>query len=1115
MSGPRDTIPVLAAPMIDAGAGRIDMTMPVGSNVEEIVCAALPALSASDRRRCRVMLVSERGSVLVAAEWWSRVKPHAGVRVVIRLVPGKDALRSILQVVISIAAIAIGQFYALPLAGALGVSTQVAAGIIGLGVTVIGNLLINALIPPVKPDQLSQQNRYQLSGLRNRMDPDGAVPLLLGRLRYAPPFATYSYTEIVGDWQYIRAAFCVGYGDCTISDLWIGDTPITDYDEVQAETRPGVAGDAPLSLITRQVIEETVGAELVMAYPRDDLGEIIDGSVAVQKRVIRTTGADAAGASVIIAWPAGMVSYDKKGRAQSASVTIRIEQRLVTGATLGDDEGWSVVETITVQARKLEAFFRQHSWTFPSRGRWQVAVTMQTPESTSSQVQQRTSWAVLQTIRPEYPLNFPHPLALIAVRIKATHQLTGQLDNLSAVVSRRCLDYDHTSGTWIVRETSNPASLYRYVLQSPANPRPVSDAGIDLAALADWHDFCRLKGLKSDIVYEETSSQLRDVLAEIAGAGRASPRHDGLRWTVTVDRPDKPIVDHFSPRNSYDFSVTRSYVEPPDAFRVQFRDAANDYKAAERIVPWPGKESAELLLTEELKLPGKTDAAEIYREARRRMYEAIYRPDVFSSSRDGAIQVATRGDRIRLASDIIDRVQVATRVRSVSGRLIELDEPVAMADGEAYALRFRAGLTEEDTIGTSVLRAVATRPGAHSTIVVTGDGAMPAPGDIIHFGRSSKVDYDLLVTAVEAGEDMSSHYRLVALASVIDEMTDADVIPAWSGRAGAEIPGSAVAPTVPRIASVRTGTSGTGVADAIDVLVEPGAGVVAAARYDIDHRLTGATAWATLTVSAAAGGGRIMEYPQGASVDLRVRAVSAGGTPSGYSAIVVVSIGSGDVAIPASLPADMITIGALLGGAVVQFSTADDAAVSAVQIFVSTSATLDRETAAYGDPLAVSASRSYSAPIGDVTRSTLLTDTAWTAGTGWSVSGGVATHTPGSAGSLSQPVTLSAGLAYRLSYRVASRTAGTVTPRLTGGTVVSGAAASANGIQSVRLIAASGNNGFELSASSAFNGVIDQIALFQETTTCLAAGTHYIWLEPLNSDGIAGPLTGPIAVTVR
>lgn len=1115
MKAQKGIIPVLAAPMIDPAAGRIDMTMPVGSTVAEIINAALPGLTERDRRYCRVMLVSERGSLLVAAEWWSKVRPHEGVRVVIRIVPGKDALKSILQIVVSVAAIALGQFWAPALAGAIGISTQAAAAIIGLGVTVLGNLLINALIPPTKPDNLSQENRYSISGWRNRVEPNGAVPMVLGKIRYAPPFATYSYTEIVGDWQYIRAAFCFGYGPLDISDVWIGDTPITDYDEVDIETRAGRSDDATLAYITQQVIEEQIGSELVKAFPRDDLGEIISGSTAEEKRVIRTTASDATGASVILAWPAGMVSYDSKGRANSHSVTVRIEQRPITDEEVGDDEDWSVVETITVSARKLEAFYRQHSWSFPSRGRWQVAVTMQTPESSSSQVQQRTSWAVLQSIRPEYPLNFPYPLALIAVRIKATHQLNGQLDNLSAVVSRLCMDYDHASGTWIMRETSNPASIYRHVLQSKANPRPVSDAGIDLAALADWHDFCRLKGLKFDGVYEQTSTQLRDVLTEIAGAGRATPRHDGMKWSVTVDRPDKLIVDHFGPRNTYDFSVNRSYVQPPDAFRVPFLDAANDYKAAERIVPWPGKEDAELLLTEELKMAGKTDAAEIYREARRRMYEALHRPDVYAASRDGAVQVATRGDRIRLASDIIDSVQMVARVKSVSFRLIELDDAVTMVDGETYAIRFRAGLTEEDAIGTSIVRPISMRAGTHSVLAVPGDGAMPAVGDLIHFGKSSQVDYDLLVTGVEAGDEMSSHYRLIDLAPIVDELTDADEIPAWSGRAGTEIPGSSVAPAAPSFSSIRSGAAGTGLADTIDFLVTPGGGVVAAARYEIDHRISGSLVWNTMSISAGAGGGRIMAYANGDQVDMRVRSFSAAGTESDYSDIVTFIVGAEDAGIPDPLPSGMITVGALLGGAVVQFSTGDDAAIAEVQLYVSTSSTLDRDNDAYGDTIAVTASRSYSVPIGDSTRENLLTETGWTLGANWTTSGGVANHTAGAADAITHPVMLSAGTYYRISYRVTGRSAGTITPRLTGGTTVAGTAATVNGTYSDRLLAVAGTAAGEWLASSTFNGSLDQLVLFQETTTCLSAGTHYVWLEPINADGVAGPVAGPFAVSIK
>lgn len=1115
MTVQKGLIPVLAAPMIDPASGRIDMFMSVGSTIAEIVKAALPDLSPSDNRFCRVALVSERGSIIVPAEHWRTVRPREGVRVVIRLMPGKNALKSILQIVVSIAAVALGQFWGVGLAGTFGLGAQAWAGIIGLGVSVIGNLLINALIPPPKPETQEAENRYTITGWRNRLEPDGAVPLPLGTVRYAPPFAAYTYTEIVGDWQYLVCMFCFGYGPLNLSGFRIGDTDIAEYDEVEMEVRNGRPGDAPLSLFPRQIVEETIGAELLMPLPRNDLGDVIEGGSATEEPVVRTTGADASGASVILAWPAGLLRMNDDGKSNAHVVYVRIEQRPIDG------EAWQEVTVIAVNARKFEAFYRQHTWDFPTRGRWQVRCTMLTPETTDTKIQQRTTWAALQTIRPEYPLNFPHPLSLVSVRVKATHQLNGQLDNFNAVASRLCLDYEHTTGQWVERATSNPASLYRYVLQSPANPKASSGSAIDLEELADWHDFCRLKGLNYDRAIEEKSTTLRDLLTEIAAAGRASPRHDGLKWSVTIDRPDKLLVDHISPRNSYDLRVSRSYVEPPDGFKVEFLDATNDYKASMRVIPWPGKEGAEMRLVEALEMPGKVWPNEVYRETRRRMYEAMHRPDIYTVSQDGPIRVATRGDLVHLSSDIINRVQIAARIKSVSGRLIEIDDLVTMEAGKSYAIRFRTGLSEADTIGNSVVRTVATVEGERSSFVVNGDGDMPLAGELLHFGEASTVDYALVVTGVEAGEDFSSHLRLIDASPVIDQLVDAEDIPAWSGRSGTEIDQSGRVPPAPRFTSIRSGITGTGEANRIDYLIEPGSGPVGSASFQIDHRPIGTTVWTPITIPAANGGGSLTVYSNGTGVHLRARALSAVGTPGPYNAVTAFVVGADDAELPGGLPEDMIALGGLLGGAVVQFATSDDTAVTRVQLYRSTASSLNRDTDAVS-LLPVEPSRSYSVPVGDTTRQNLIGNggfdntSAWAAGAGWEIADGKATKTAGTASAISQPLVLTAGSNYRIGFTLTGVTSGSVTPRLTGGgTTVNGTARSTNGTFSDRLEALGESTTFGLDASSSFAGALDDIVAYLETTTCLAQGTHYFWLEPQNSDGVAGPISGPFTVNIR
>ena len=555
-------IPVLTAPVLDPGAQRIAMTLPEGLTIDAIVEAALPGAAPAVRARARVTLIDLRGSMMIPAENWHGVRPRPGVQVIIRIVPGKTALKNILSIVVSIAAVALGGLWGGPLATLLGVSEAVGTALVGLGVTLVGQLLVNALIPPVQPEK--QRNTYSLSGWRNRMEPDGAIPVVLGQIRYAPPFAAPSHTEIAGDWQYLRALFCFGEGPLELSDFRIGDTSISEYDEIDIEVRQGRADDLPVSLYPRQVIEEQIGAELIRPLPRDDRGDVIDDAPAEETPVVRSTGADATGASVIIAFPGGLVRYDDDGRRRSRAVTIRIEQRPI------QSDEWQLVASLGVSAAKAEAFYRQHTWAFPTRGRWQVRCTMLTDETEDSNIQQRAVWAGLQTLRPEYPLAYHRPLALVALRIKATHQLSGQLDNFSAMARRICLDWDRSTGSWEMRPTSNPASLFRYVLQCTANPEPAGDAGIDLDLLQDWHDWCVLKGLAYNRALDEAGMTLREALTEVAAAGRASPRHDGLRWGVVIDRPSGLVIDHINPRNSWAVSVNRPYVRKPHAWIIEF-----------------------------------------------------------------------------------------------------------------------------------------------------------------------------------------------------------------------------------------------------------------------------------------------------------------------------------------------------------------------------------------------------------------------------------------------------------------------------------------------------------------------------------------------------------------
>lgn len=962
-------VPVIAAPLFDPEQARINIEVPAGLTVAQIVQLALPGIGVAPQD-LRVTLVSEKGVAVIAPDLWSRVRPNAGVQVIIRGVPGKDVVRTVLLVAVSAAALA---FAPTILAGTALAGNAFATSLVAAGLTLVGTLLVNALIPPPTFDSGERRNVYEISGWRNQIRRGEPVPLILGKHRYAPPFAATSWTEISRNDQYIRAMFCVGYGPVRISDIRIGDTSIDAYDDIDIEVFEGRPTDGTSALYPRQVLEEGFGTELVRPFPRDERGELISkvpnpdytpsGFVAdppgwpepeidaatIETPVVRWTADDVSEISVILGLPGGLFRVNDEGKLRTRSVSVRIRARLNgVGA-------WTDIETLNISAKKRENFMRQFTWETATRGRYQVEITRLTDESTSTQVSDRMTLAAIQSIRPEYPLNMDKPLALIVVRVKATFQLNGALDNLNAIVEREGLIYEDDA--WVAGYGRTPATAFLFALMSAANPYPVQQSEIDMETIADWHDWCLEKGLKYDRIHDQSES-LGEMLLAICAAGRAAPRHDGIRWSVVIDRPQELVVDHLNPRNSMQFSWSRDYFVPPDAMRVRFLDATNNYQEAERVIPWPGH-TGPIDLTEELQLPGKTDPDEIWRETRRRMYELIHRPDQFSVVQDGASRVATRGDLVMGNFDVLERTQAAARVKSVTGRMIEIDEWVDV--GEAYGVRFRVYADDEDVIGSSVVRGIAAEPSSTALLRFVTDGPMPAPGEVVHIGPMQTESLALRLRGIEPGENLSSRLLLVAAAPIIDTLTDADTPPVWDGRVGAEVTPVATLPTAPRFLQVSVGTAEGAGATSIEVLLEEGTGSSANVNtFQIDHRLDGASVWTSITVPTTDGGAVISAYGLDDVVELRARAL-AGTTAGPFTPTLTLDVGSNQVASPPNVPSGAVLVTDQVGSALIEITAGTDADTDRFQIYrVPAGVLVDRAVHAIGPAIASTPSTTVS-----------------------------------------------------------------------------------------------------------------------------------------------------------
>ncbi|TIW30421.1 MAG: phage tail protein, partial [Mesorhizobium sp.] len=123
-------------------------------------------------------LVKGDGMQVVPRALWRCARPNAGVHVVIRVIPGGSGLRSVLQIIVAVAAVAIAGFFFPPGATLLGseLLATVTKTALTVGLTALGGLLINALLPLPSPEK-QEKPPFAIAGWQNQFTPDAPVPM--------------------------------------------------------------------------------------------------------------------------------------------------------------------------------------------------------------------------------------------------------------------------------------------------------------------------------------------------------------------------------------------------------------------------------------------------------------------------------------------------------------------------------------------------------------------------------------------------------------------------------------------------------------------------------------------------------------------------------------------------------------------------------------------------------------------------------------------------------------------------------------------------------------------------------------------------------------------------
>lgn len=733
---------------------------------------------------------------------WRLVRPLRGATVSIRIVPGrtgggggKNPLKAIFSIAIMVVASTmtggLASSLAIGLSGGMGpataLTTAIAGGLVRFGVGAVANLAFNALAPPGKPklnSPLSGANSSPtlfIQGARNQINPRGVIPVVLGRHRIVPPQATYPYTETFGGKQFVRQLFCWGYGKINLSELKVGDTLLSSFIRVETEHVLNGNSDAPIGLIpsTPHQLDLSVQLNPSVQNIRETVGEVDE-------------------LNFDITFPSGLNSVSKKGNpGKPHSVNFRISYR-IAGTSV-----WTH-NNFTFNSTQITTLRYSKRYVVP-RGKYEVSVTRTSANDPKPQkVSELAFWTALRTFQYGSPVR-KAGLALTALRMQATDQLNGVVDQLNGVVESIVPDWDHETGTWVERATSNCASLYRYVLQGLPNARAKSDSGVALDNLQEWHDYCRINGLTFNHVIDYEIS-VDEVLRMIAAAGRAVPAKPDGKWGVVIDCPRLEATQHVTPHNSWGYSYERSFPDIPHAFIVPFLNERKGFVPDERIVYADGYNKNTATKFEGIEFPGVTDPDLVWVHAREHFASLILRPERHSLYMDAEHLAAKRGDLVYFSHDVIlvglgtgrikNIITDGADVPNVTGFVLE--EPVVFEEGFDYVLRIRL-----NTRISLVKRVTAPAGETYEVAAVTPFPVLPGlkSGNIFSFGRAGLESLELIIKEVVPGPDWSARLICVNHAPEIVRASEG-VIPDFNS--GITAPPEFKRPSAPIIKSVQT-----------------------------------------------------------------------------------------------------------------------------------------------------------------------------------------------------------------------------------------------------------------------------------------------------------------------
>lgn len=455
-----------------------------------------------------------------------------------------------------------------------------------------------------------------------------------------------------------------------------------------------------------------------------------------------------------------------------------------TGSVIDIGAGTLLDKIQTVSAATSQALRKSYRISFPVRGQYDVGIRRISTDTNDNRILDKATLSSLKSITHQEPVN-QSDISGTAMRMKATDQLNGPVDRYNVIASTILDYYDQTLDVWVEGVSSNPAAIYRYVLQSPAFAKRLPDSRIILSKLQEWSVYCDSLNLTYNRVIDYDAS-IDDILNDIAAAGMGTPHKIEGNYGVIIDNERPMIKGLVTPRNSSNYSGNINYPEIPHALRVQFRNLDQGYALDERIVYAPGYNALNAELFERLEFSSCTNPTLAYYYGLRYLRTALLQPEVHKFTMDWENLTFNRGDRIQFINDTIlvgvgqglikELVEDPSDSEIITGFVI--DDDVSIPTTDQFGVRIRHADASQFTYYSLTTEIGTTNTFTFSTPIDLADS--PEIGSLCAFTEFDK-ELDLIITEIKINKDQSA--KITAINYAPDRFdVDSETIPPFSSN---------------------------------------------------------------------------------------------------------------------------------------------------------------------------------------------------------------------------------------------------------------------------------------------------------------------------------------------